>query len=261
MKFLNLRDSVTPCPYLPGRRFTAENFISPVLEAHETDRLLEAGFRHFGSYYFRPVCDACTRCVPIRVDVRRHRDSRSERRIIRENNDLITVPGAPSPSRRAFSLYRMHQERFENSPSTTYEQFVRSFFSPTLGNTQLSVYFEGILVSVLHLDVTSTSISAVYCYFDTGLEHRSLGTYSILSGLRFAAEMQVSHYYLGYIVAGNHHMAYKSRFRPSEILVDDGWVAFASPTGDTLNESKYAEGFPGAAYRSRRPFSSILAEV
>ena len=258
MKFLGLKDSVTTCPYLPERKFTAENFITHSLDADEIDRLLEAGFRHFGSYYFRPVCDNCGCCVPLRVDVRHHGDSRAERRTMRANRDLVTVFSDPAPSLRAFSLYRMHQQRFECSPSATYEQFVSSFFSPTFGNTQLSVFSDGLLVSVLHLDVTGTSVSAVYCYYDTGLSRRSLGTYTILTGLHFAAQLRVSRYYLGYVVRGNRHMEYKSRFKPNEILVRDGWVPFKSSAGETINLDKYVSGFPGAWYRSARPFPAIL---
>ncbi len=260
MKYLSLKDSVTPCPYLPEREFTAENFIAPALGPVEMDRLLQAGFRHFGSYYFRPVCRKCRKCVPLRVDVRHHHESKSERRITNRNSDLTVFTGAPAPSFRAFSLYQMHQHRFERQPSTTYEQFVRSFFSPTFGNTQLSIFYSDLLVSVLHLDVTGTSVSAVYCYFDTGFGKRSLGTYSILAGLRLAVEMGVPHYYLGYVVAGNRHMAYKTRFKPNEILVSGGWLPYTTSSGDLENRGKYAEGFPGADYKSRRPFAAILCE-
>jgi leucyl-tRNA---protein transferase len=260
VKFLSLHDSVTQCPYLEGRVFTAENFIAPMLSADEIDALLKTGFRHFGSYYFRPVCEGCRRCVPIRVDVRRHQPTRSENRVLRTNRDLVTTVGAPAPDSRAYSLYRMHQHRFEERASSSYEQFVKSFFTPTFGNTQLSVYLDDLLVSVLHLDVTGTSLSAIYCYYDTGCFRRSLGTFSILAGLQFAKELGVSRYYLGYIVEGNHHMEYKSRYRPNEVLTAGGWLPFKSCSGHMENSAKYAEGFPGAEYRSTRPFVRVLLD-
>ena len=231
-----------------------------MLSADEIDALLKAGFRHFGSYYFRPVCDDCGRCVPLRVDVRRHEPTRSENRVLRANRDLVTTVGAPVPDARAYSLYRMHQHRFEQKPSSSYKQFVKSFFTPTFGNTQLSVYLDDLLVSVLHLDVTGTSLSAVYCYYDTGCIRRSLGTFAILAGLRFAKELGVSRYYLGYIVEGNRHMEYKSRYRPNEILTAGGWLPFKSLSGYMENLTAYAAGFPGFEYRSTRPFKRILLE-
>lgn len=253
-----MKDSVTPCPYLPDREFTAENFIAPALGPDEIDSLLEAGFRHFGSYYFRPVCSGCHRCVPLRVVVKEHANSRSERRMLRQNRDLVVDIGTPTPSRRAFELYQLHQERFERQSPSSYEQFVYAFHSPTFGNNQLSVYLEGTLVSVLHLDITGTSISAVYCYYDTALADRSLGTYSILTGLHLAERLGVARYYLGYLVSGNRHMEYKERFRPNEVLVADGWVSFKTAAGATGHPGQYEAGFPGAEFRARRPFSRIL---
>jgi len=111
------------------------------------------------------------------------------------------------------------------------------------------VYWKDLLVSVLHLDVTGTLISAVYCYYDTRLDYRSLGTYSILAGLHLAKEFGVSHYYLGYIVSGNRHMEYKARFRPNEILTKRGWLPWTAADGETVNRETYEYGFPGAEYR------------
>ncbi len=260
MKYVRLPDSVTQCPYLPGRIFTAENFIAPLPGADEIDLLLKAGFRHFGSYYFRPVCDGCGRCVPLRVNVRKHQLSRSEKRVLRYNRDLSVTVGPPDPDSRAYSLYRMHQRRFERRSSSSYKQFVNTFFTPTFGNTRLSVYLDGLCVSVLHLDVTGTSSSAVYCYYDTQYVQRSLGTFSILAGLQYAKELGVSHYYLGYVVEGNTHMEYKSRYRPNEILTVSGWLPFKSLSGHTDNLAEYMAGFPGGEYRSNKPFTRILFE-
>lgn len=260
MRFLELKDTTTVCPYLPDREFTAENFLAPSLGSRELDRLLAAGFRHFGSYYFRPVCEACQRCVPIRVNSRRFEPARTLKRILRSNQDLMVTVGTPSPSERSYSLYRRHQLRFEHRSSSTYEQYVRSFFSPTHGNTQVSVFLEGTLVSVLHLDVTSVSVSAVYCYYDTDHSDRSLGTYSILQALTLAQEWAVDRVYLGYVVEGNRHMMYKSRYRPNQILTEDGWIDYLGSDGSRLDSGRYAAGFPGKDYRASHPFSRVLLD-
>jgi arginine-tRNA-protein transferase len=261
MRFLELKDTTTACPYLPDRRFTAENFLAPSLGPRELDRLLAAGFRHFGSYYFRPVCEKCQRCVPIRAAASGFRPSRSLKRVEKENRDLLVTVGPPSPSERSYSLYRRHQLRFEHRSSSTYEQYVRSFFSPTYGNTQLSVFLDDTLVSVLHLDVTSVSLSAVYCYYDTDFVSRSLGTFSILRALRYAREWRVEKCYLGYVVDGNRHMMYKSRYRPNQVLLGDGWVDFRNENGEYVDDGRYQQGFPGKAFRTQHPFSRILLDI
>jgi arginine-tRNA-protein transferase len=257
---LELKDTKTPCPYLPDREFSAENFLAPSLRSQDIDRLLAAGFRHFGSYYFRPVCAACSRCVPLRVKAQRFVPTRSLRRVLAKNHDLSITVGSPVPSERSYELYRKHQLRFEHRSSSTYEQYVRSFFSPTFGNIQMSVFEGGELVSVLHLDVTSISVSAVYCYYDTDLPGRSLGTYSVTRALLLAREWEVSNAYLGYLVEGNRHMMYKSRYRPNEILVRDGWVPFRDIVGQRIDDGRYDGGYPGKALRTEQPFSRILLD-
>ena len=125
---------------------------------------------------------------------------------------------------------------------------------------QLSIYEKQTLVSVLHIDVTGTSMSAVYCYYDTALSDRSLGTFSILSGLEYAKKLKVSYCYLGYAVKGNPHMAYKIRYRPNEILTGNGWVPFCDRGGEEHNGDMFAEGFPGIELRTSRPFAAILLD-
>ena len=180
---------------------------------------------------------------------------------MRSNADLIVTIGPPAPSPVSFALYRKHQLRFEHRSDSSYEQYIRSFCSPTLGNMQLSVCDGSQLVSVLHLDVTSISVSAVYCYYDTDLLERGLGTFSILSAIRYAAELQTSSFYLGYIVEGNRHMMYKSRYRPNEILTDRGWISFRDSAGQTRNIESYNAGFPGRDIRAGEPFSRILLDT
>ena len=131
MKFLELEDNTTSCPYLADQSFTAENFLARSLSADETDRLLVRGFRHFGTYYFRPVCGDCNRCVPLRVRMSGYRPTRSAKRLFSANRDLVTTLGVPTPSKRSFDLYRKHQLRFEEQASVSYEHYVRSFFNST----------------------------------------------------------------------------------------------------------------------------------
>ena len=260
MKFLEINDSTTPCPYLSGREFTAENFLAPNLDGDELDRLLAKGFRHFGTYYFRPVCESCFNCVPLRVRMREFRPSRSARRLFNTNRDLRVTIGAPSPGARPFDLYRKHQLRFDHRSSGTYEHFVRSFFTPTFGNTQLSVYSSSRLISVLHLDVTGTSMSAVYCYYDTDYTKRSLGTFSIFKALDWGRRAGISFFYLGYSVDGNRHMDYKTRFRPNEFLSDGEWISLFDENGEKGNSERFARGFRGIDHRQREPFTKILLQ-
>ncbi|MAG13983.1 MAG: hypothetical protein CMN78_05250 [Spirochaetales bacterium] len=258
MKFLELPDTKTQCPYISGRKFIAENFLFSAPDADQLDYLLSGGFRHFGAYFFRPVCESCSRCIPLRVIVTDYSPSRSGKRILSKNSMFRVTVGAPGMSRRGFVLYKKHQQRFERKGSESFERYVESFFSPTFGNTQISVFDVNHLISVLHLDVTGTSMSAVYCYFDTAYERRSLGTFTILKGLELALYMNIRWFYLGYVVEENNHMSYKVRYRPNEILAPSGWVPYRVLSGEEQNRRCFDEGFPGTAFRAKHPFRGVF---
>ncbi len=72
-------------------------------------------------------------------------------------------------------------------------------------------------------DRLGDGLSAVYSFFAPDLERRSLGTYAILWLIGRARELGLPHVYLGYWVPDSRKMAYKARFRPSEILVGGAW--------------------------------------
>ena len=56
-----------------------------------------------------------------------------------------------------------------------------------------------------------------------GLERRSLGTFTILWLMERARALGLPYVYLGYWVPESPKMAYKARFRPSEMLVGGAW--------------------------------------
>ena len=79
------------------------------------------------------------------------------------------------------------------------------------------------LVGACLTDRLGDGLSAVYSYFAPELDKRSLGTYAILWLVRRAREMNLPYVYLGYWVPQSRKMAYKARFRPSEILQGGVW--------------------------------------
>jgi arginine-tRNA-protein transferase len=72
-------------------------------------------------------------------------------------------------------------------------------------------------------DWLSDGLSAVYSFFAPEEARRSLGTWAILWLAARARALQLPYVYLGYWVPESRKMAYKSRFRPSEVLVGGIW--------------------------------------
>jgi arginine-tRNA-protein transferase len=58
------------------------------------------------------------------------------------------------------------------------------------------------------------------------VDERSLGTQAILWLITRAVELDLPHVYLGYWVEESRKMAYKAKFRPSEVLRGGQWTVF-----------------------------------
>jgi arginine-tRNA-protein transferase len=82
----------------------------------------------------------------------------------------------------------------------------------------------GRLVGACLTDRLGDGLSAVYSFFDTELTARSLGTFAIIWLVGRAVELELPNVYLGYWVEESRKMAYKAKFRPSEILRAGQWI-------------------------------------
>ncbi len=72
-------------------------------------------------------------------------------------------------------------------------------------------------------DKLDDGLSAVYTYFDPDYPKRSLGVFGILSQIQLAQELNLKYLYLGYWIKESQKMAYKSEYRPLELLVEKRW--------------------------------------
>ena len=83
----------------------------------------------------------------------------------------------------------------------------------------------GQLLGVGICDLTGTSLSTVYFFFEPTAHRRSLGTFSSLTEIGVARKLGLQFYYQGYWVPGCQRMEYKSALRPAEGLCTDGRLA------------------------------------
>jgi arginine-tRNA-protein transferase len=79
------------------------------------------------------------------------------------------------------------------------------------------------MVAACLTDWLSDGLSAVYSFFEPEEARRSLGTYAILWLIARARSLNLPYVYLGYWVPQSRKMAYKARFRPSEVLSGGQW--------------------------------------
>lgn len=96
----------TSCPYLPDEQSTMEYRIVQGLSGAEYEPCMNVGWRKFGRIMFRPVCETCQACRPLRVLAAEFQPDRSQNRARKRNSDLRVEIGPPRVDRARLALYR-----------------------------------------------------------------------------------------------------------------------------------------------------------
>ncbi|MEI6234831.1 MAG: arginyltransferase [Planctomycetota bacterium] len=217
------------CAYLPNRVAELEYTVAPVMEGIEYEELMNLGCRKFGIAFFRPVCNACTMCRPIRFSLEEFKPDRSQRRALKKNEDLEVRFGVPMCDQQRIDLFRRYhysQSEIKHWPFhvESVEEYEFSFVRNQISTTEISIWQDGVLRGVLITENTPNVVSAVYHYHDPDLRDRSLGTFLILKCAEYARMKGKRWVYLGYYIQGCSSMEYKTRYKPSEVLsTGGGW--------------------------------------
>lgn len=226
------------CPYIEGQ---SERKVFTHLVGEKAselnDLLTQGGFRRSQNIAYRPACENCRACVSVRILTGEFRHSRSMRRVLAANEDLVATDYQAEPSSEQYDLFRAYLDnRHQNGGMA--EMTVGDYammVEDTHVNTRIIEYRvrsegdgikgypTGPLVGVALTDVMNDGLSMVYSFFDTAASSRSMGTYMILDHIRMARERGLPHVYLGYWVRGSRKMEYKARFQPQEHLLAQGW--------------------------------------
>jgi leucyl-tRNA---protein transferase len=217
-----------PCPYVPGRteRKVVTEITGPDSDALH-DRLSRAGFRRSHNIAYAPVCPSCQACVPIRIPVDSFQPDRTLRRIARAN---LSLEGFEVPARATAEQFQLFQ-RYQQERHGDGDMATMSFYDyrAMVEDTPIETFMvefrdpDDRLIGACLTDRLSDGLSAVYSFFAPGFERRSLGTYTIVWLIERAQSLGLPYVYLGYWVPESRKMAYKARFRPSEILVGGIW--------------------------------------
>jgi arginine-tRNA-protein transferase len=223
-----------PCPYLPGRTETIRGFLCDGMAGELYHAFMDRAFRRSGRFFYQPVCRGCRECQPIRVPTATLRASKSQRRVWRRNQDLaVTVTPRPCPTKEKFELYLRYQ-RARHNPDRPEDAagFAEFLYQSSVDSVEFTYRDAGgKLIGVGIGDVCAKSLSSVYFDFDPAAGRRSLGVFSAMWEIAFAARENIPHYYLGYWVRDCATMRYKSDFRPFELLGADGvWRAGGAAT-------------------------------
>jgi len=218
------------CSYL-ARHKARSQVATPnhLINAQVYSDLVQIGFRRSGVFAYRPYCDGCHSCVPLRIPVNRFNPNRTQRRVWKKNNDLSMHAGPLRFDDQHYSLYQRYQSLRHaggGMDQDSREQYAQ-FLLQSRVNSQLIEFRspDGTLKMVSIVDVLSDGMSSVYTFYDPQDSARSLGTFGILFQIDQCQQMSLAHLYLGYWIRESPKMAYKSLFKPYEILQNGIWVA------------------------------------
>ena len=220
-----------PCSYLPGQLARSRIVITDetIPDSNIYAQLIQQGYRRSGGLIYRPDCDFCQACIPVRIPVEQFSPDRTQRRAWKRHQHLQAARYPLHFNPVHFALYQRYQKsRHANSSMAQddkngREQYCNFLLKSTVDSFLVTFHEDNRLRMISIIDRLPDGLSSVYTFFDPEVPGSSYGTYNILWQANQCHTNRLPYLYLGYWIENSQKMCYKANFQPLQLLIENQW--------------------------------------
>jgi arginine-tRNA-protein transferase len=217
------------CPY--GLPFQAvyNQALFDTLPDFVMDAYLASGYRRNGNIIYNMHCSECKACIPLRIDPKEFMPSRSQKRVLRKNQDLtVEIKPLTCSEENLELLGKFLDSRYPAREGLPLDYYTGFFLNNITNTVEFSYRIDSKLIGVSIVDLNTDWLNVVFFYFDPAEKKRSPGTYNILYLIEFCLQQKIKFIYLGYWIEGVDAMSYKANFKPHYVFRDSTWKSISA---------------------------------
>lgn len=232
----NVQSGIKEC--IIDERIPLEPMDASLFDSHMLEgwRLLgHSLIRHNFSLCRGKICST----IPLRIRLSDFEPSKSQRKLLRKNEDLAVTLGPIRIDNSVENLFFQHNQRFkEQKPHSIYSFLHNNAAAEPVNGLEFRIFDGSRHVGSSFIHLGGHAVSATYCVFDPALGHRSLGLYSMLLELLYVKEKGFTFYYHGYVNDVPSQFDYKMNFSGLEEM---SWESSAWKTRPRLPLRQWTE--------------------